>query len=191
MPSKQESGIKISLEAKQPNCLTGLLPKCAGQTSFNQLIQGTHLNLILHQKMSVIGSEDIKDRDCKCGRVTQRPPISYAQFKYPKWLTEPDSVKVRLPKGNQYNCNFMNNASNAKTYLKWIQVYLHVLGEKNLRAPLDATTMDRKKLLEDVDKFSKVPKKEVAVELPFHQGEACRSDRDSRDRYSSFVRILG
>ncbi len=149
------------LVAKQPNCPTDLLPKCTGQTSFKQLIQGTHLNLVLLQKMSVIGPDDIKDKDCECGRVTQRPPISYAQFKYPKWLTEPDSVKVRLPKGDQYTCDLMNDASNAKTYLKWIQVYLCVLGKKNLCVPLDVATVDRKKLLEDFKKFSKAPKWEV------------------------------
>ncbi len=112
--------------------------------------------------MSVVGPDDIKDGDCECRRVTQQPPISYAQFKYPKWLTEPDSVKVRLPKGDQYTCDLMNDASNAATYLKWIQVYLHVLGKKNLRAPLDAATVDRKKLLKDFKKFSKALKREVA-----------------------------
>jgi hypothetical protein len=96
----------------------GLLPKYAGRMSFKQLIQGAPLNLILLRKMSVVGSEDIKDGDCERGRVTQRPPILYAQFKYTKWLTEPDSVKVRLPKGDQYTCDLMNNASNTKTYLK-------------------------------------------------------------------------
>jgi hypothetical protein len=74
-----------------------LLPKCTGRIGFEQLIQGTHLNLVLLRKMSVIGQEDIKDADCERGRVTQQPPISYAQYKYPKWLSEPDSVKVKLP----------------------------------------------------------------------------------------------
>ena len=83
------------------------------------------------------------------------------QFKYPKWLVEPDSVKVRLPKGNQYTCDLMNDASIAETYLKWIQVYLRILGEKDLRAPLDAATGVCKKLLEDLKKFSKVCKREV------------------------------
>ena len=36
------------------------------------------------------------------------------------------------------------------------------MGETNLRAPLDVATVDRKKLLKDFKKFSKVPKKEVA-----------------------------
>ena len=112
--------------------------------------------------MSVIGSDDIKDGDCKCGKVTQRPPISYAQFKYPKWITEPDSIKVRLPKGDQFTCDLMNNVSNTETYLKWIQVYIHVLGKKNLRVPLDVATVDQKKLLEDLKKFLKVLKREAA-----------------------------
>ncbi len=94
---KQESGGKISLVPKRLSYPTDLLPKCIGKRSFKQLIQGTRLNLVLLRKMSVIGSEDIKDADCERGRVTQRPPISYAQYKYPKWLSEPDSVKVRLP----------------------------------------------------------------------------------------------
>jgi hypothetical protein len=55
----------------------------------------------------------------------------------------------------------MHDASNAETYLKWFQTYLCVLGKKELRAPLDAATVERKKLLEDFKKFSKVPKKEV------------------------------
>jgi hypothetical protein len=76
--SKQESGTKILLKAERPSCPMGLLPKCAGRTSFKKLIQGTRLNLILLWKMSVVGPDDIKDGDCKCGRVTQWPPILYA-----------------------------------------------------------------------------------------------------------------
>ncbi len=45
-------------------------------------------------------------------------PLSYAQYKYPKWLSEPDTVKVRLPQGDQYVCELMSDASNAETYLK-------------------------------------------------------------------------
>jgi hypothetical protein len=106
------------LKAEWPTCPTGLLLKCARQTSFKQLIQGTELNLILLQKMSVVGSDDIKDGDCEHRKVTQRPPISYAQFNYPKRITEPDRAKVRLPQGDQYTCDLMNNESNAETNLK-------------------------------------------------------------------------
>jgi hypothetical protein len=110
--------------------------------------------------MSVIGPENITDADCERGRVTQQPPISYGQYKYPKWLTEPDTVKVRLPKGDQYVCVLMHVASNAETYLKWYQTYLRVLDDQKLRPPLDAATKELKKLQEDVKKFSKAPKRE-------------------------------
>jgi hypothetical protein len=98
--------------------------------------------------MSVIGPENITDADCKRGRVTHRPPISYAQYKYPKWLSEPDTVKVRFPKGDQYVCDLMHDASNAKTYLKWFQMYLRVLDNQKLHPPLDVATKERKILLE-------------------------------------------
>jgi hypothetical protein len=56
----------------------------------------------------------------------------------------------------------MNNASNTETYLKWIQVYICVLGEKNLCLLLDVATVDQKKLLKDFKKFLKVPTNEAA-----------------------------
>jgi hypothetical protein len=56
----------------------------------------------------------------------------------------------------------MNNASNMEMYLKRIQFYIHILGEKNLRVLLDVATVDRKKLLEDLKKFLKFPKREAA-----------------------------
>ena len=111
--------------------------------------------------MSVIGLDEVKDSDCERGKVTQRPPISYVQFKYPKWIFKPDSIKVKLPGGDQYTCDLMNNASNTETYLKWVQVYDRVLDKKNLRVPIDIATMERKKSLDDMKKFLKVPKKET------------------------------
>ena len=105
--------------------------------------------------------DDVKDWDCEHGKVTQWPPISYAQFKYPKWITEPDSIKVRLPKGDQFTFDLMNNASNMETYLKLVQVYICVLGEKNLCVTLNVATVERKKLLKDMKKFLKVSKKET------------------------------
>jgi hypothetical protein len=111
--------------------------------------------------MSVVGLDDIKDGECKRGMVTQKPPISYAQFKYPKWITEPDSIKVRLPGGNQFTCDLMDDASNTEMYLQWIQVYIRVLGEKNLWVPLHVTTTERKKFHEEMKKFLKVLKKET------------------------------
>jgi hypothetical protein len=62
--------------------------------------------------MSVVGSDKVKDGNCERGKVMQRPPICYTQFKYPKWISEPDSIKVKLPGGNQYFCDLMTDASN-------------------------------------------------------------------------------
>ncbi len=56
----------------------------------------------------------------------------------------------------------MHDASNAKTYLKWFQTYLRVLGEKELRAPLDVAILEQRKLLKVYKKFSIKPKKEPA-----------------------------
>ena len=131
------------LLAKRPTCLQGQLPKRLGQASFKQLIQDTHLNLILLRKMSVVRLDDVKDGDCERGRVTQRPPISYAQFKYPLWVTKPNTIKIKLPGGDRFACDLMNDAGNAEMYLKWIQVYDCVLGKKNLRANLDVATEEQ------------------------------------------------
>ncbi len=157
-------GCKISLIAKRSACPSDLLPKRAGKLTFKQLIQSTPLNLVLLRRMSVIGPESMTDQDCERGRVTQRPPISCAQYKYTKWATEPDTVKVKLPNGDQYVCDLMHDASNAETYLKWYQMYLHVLDSQKLHPQLDAATLGFKKLQEDVKKLSKTPKRETADE---------------------------
>ena len=64
----------------------------------------------------------------------------------------------------------------------------------NLHAPLDAATVDRKKLLKDFKKFSKALKREVAenkvtreVELAATKVKLVGGDRDSRDRYPSLL----
>jgi hypothetical protein len=55
----------------------------------------------------------------------------------------------------------MNDAGNAETYLKWIQVYDCVLGKKKLRVNLNVTTEERKKVLEEKKKFLKVLKRDT------------------------------
>jgi hypothetical protein len=88
----------------------------------------------------------------------------------------------------------MNNASNAKTYLKWIQVYIRVLGKKNLRVPLDVATVDQKKLLKDLKKLLKVPKKEAAenkvtrkLEVANTKVKLAEATAISCNRYSSLL----
>ncbi len=135
------------LQAKWPNCSQGQLIKCAGQLSFKQLIQGTYLNLILLRNMKVVGSDDAKDQDCECRKVNQRPPIGYAKFRYPLWITDPNTIKIKLPGVDQFTYDLMNNAGNLETCLKWVQVYDRVLGEKKLHEKLNVTTEECKKLL--------------------------------------------
>ncbi len=45
------------------------------------------------------------------------------------------------------------------------------MGEKELRAPLEVATKEQKKLLEDVKKFSKAPKKELAENKVIREDE--------------------
>ncbi len=69
--------------------------------------------------MSVPNNQDLKDYECKRGKITQRPPISYAQYRYKKWLVEPDKFKVKLLGGDTFLVELMGDASNAETYMKW------------------------------------------------------------------------
>ncbi len=93
--------------------------------------------------MSVARLDDVEDGDCECGRVNQRPHISYAQFKYKLWVTKPNTIKITLPGGDQFTCDLMIDAGNAETYLKWIQVYNRVLGEKKLGMNFDVASCYR------------------------------------------------
>ena len=111
--------------------------------------------------MSVIGLDDVKDRDCERGRVTQRPPIGYVQFKYKLWVTKSNTIKIKLPGGDQFTYDLMNNVGNTETYLKRIQVYDPVLDKKKLRTNLDIATEKCKKVIEEMKKFLKVPKRET------------------------------
>ncbi len=76
-----------------------------------------------------------------------------------------------MPQGNQYICELMSEASNAETYLKWFQTYLCVLGKKELLAPLEVATKEQKKLLEDMKRFSKTPKKELVANKVIREDE--------------------
>ena len=102
----------------------------------------------------------LRGHDCKRGKVAQRPPISYAQFKYKPWVTKPNKIKIKLLDGDTFLCNLMSNASNPESYVKWILVFLRVMEEKKLRKKLATSSESLKKVLKNVKKFKKVPKKE-------------------------------
>jgi hypothetical protein len=55
----------------------------------------------------------------------------------------------------------MNNVGNAETYLKWVEVYNHILGKKKLRDKLEVATKECKKVIKEMTKLLKVPKRET------------------------------
>jgi hypothetical protein len=97
--------------------------------------------------MSVPSDQDLKDYECKRGKVTKRPPISYAQYHYKKWLTEPDKIKIKLLRGDTFQCDLMGDASNAETYMKWYFNYLRVIVEKKFNKKLLACSKTRKRVI--------------------------------------------
>jgi hypothetical protein len=110
--------------------------------------------------MSVPSNQDLKDYKWERGKVTQRPPILYAQYRYKKWLTEPNKIKIKLLGGDTFQCNLMGDASNAEIYMKWYFSYLRVIVEKKFNENLLACSETLKSALEDLKKPSKVPKRE-------------------------------
>jgi hypothetical protein len=110
--------------------------------------------------MSVPSDQDLKDYECERGKVTQRPPIFYAQYRYKKWLMEPDKLKVKLLGGDTFLVELMRDASNAETYMKWYFNYLRIIVERKSDLKLLACADTLKRAIEDLKKLSKVPKRE-------------------------------
>jgi hypothetical protein len=94
------------------------------------------------------------------GKVTQRPPILYAQYHYKKWLVEPDKIKVKLLRGDTFLVELMGDTSNAETYMKWYFNYLRVIVERKSDLKLLACAKTLKRAIEDLKRPSKVPKRE-------------------------------
>ena len=122
--------VKILLESKRTACPVRQLLKCAGSSRFKHFILSTPLSLCLIRNMSVPSSDDLKDYTCERRKITQRPPIAYAQYKYKPWLTEANKIKIKLLEGDTFTCSLMGDSSNAKTYMKWYFVYLWVISKK-------------------------------------------------------------
>ncbi len=117
--AEEESGeFKISLQSIRPACLHSRLLHCVEQSTFKQLILSTPFSFAFIRNMSVPNNQELKDYECKRGKVTQRPPISYAQYRYKNWLVEPDKLKVKLLRGDTFLVELMGGASNAETYMK-------------------------------------------------------------------------
>ena len=101
--------------------------------------------------MSVPSNQDLKDYKCKRGKVTQRPPIAYAQYRYKKWLTEPDKIKIMLLGGDNFQCNLMGDASNAEIYMKWYFNYLRVIVERKSNVQLLACSETLKRAIVGIE----------------------------------------
>jgi hypothetical protein len=120
----------------------------------------------------IAGLDDLRDQDCERGKVTQQPLIAYAQFKYKPWVTKPNSIKIKLHGGDQFICDLISDTGNVDTYLKWIQVFMCVLDEKKLHGKLNTTSESLKKVLEELKKFLKVPKRETLEQKVTRELEA-------------------
>jgi hypothetical protein len=110
--------------------------------------------------MSVPSDQDLKDYECERGKVTQRPPISYAQYRYKKWLVEPDKLKVKLLGGDTFLVELMGDASNTETYMKWYFNYLRIIVERKSDLKLLACADTLERAIEDLKRPYKVPKRE-------------------------------
>ena len=112
------------------------------------------------RNMSVPSDQDLKDYKCERGKVTQRPPISYAQYRYKKWLVEPDKLKVKLLGGDTFLVELMGDASNVETYMKWYFNYLRIIVERKSDLKLLVCADTLKRAIKDLKKPFKVPKRE-------------------------------
>jgi hypothetical protein len=73
---KRVKEVNILLKSKRPACPVRRLLKCARSSRFKRFILSTPLSLCLLRNMSVPSSDDLKNYECKRGKITQRPPIS-------------------------------------------------------------------------------------------------------------------
>ncbi len=168
-----------------------LLLKCTEQSTFKHLILSMLLNLCLFRNMSVPASDDLRDHNCKRRKVTHRPPIAYAQFMYKPWVTKPNKIKIKLLEGNTFQCNLMSDASNTKSYVKWILVFLHIMEEKKLDKKLVTCLESLKKVPKDLKKHSKVPKKESMEQKAEWELEGIAAKVRSAEAHAEHATAIG
>ena len=80
--------------------------------------------------------------------------------RHPRQVTKPNRMKIKLLEGDTFQCNLMSTPSNAKSYVKWLLLFIRVLCEKKFDKKLEACSKSLKKGLKDLRKATKVPKKE-------------------------------
>jgi hypothetical protein len=179
------------LRLKQPACLHSRLLHYAGRSTFKQLILSRPLSFTFIRNMSVPNNQDLKGYKCERGKVTQRPPISYLQYRYKKWLTEPDKITIKLLGGDTFQCKLMGDASNAETYMKWYFNYLRIIVEKKSDVKLLACSETLKRAIEDLKKPSKVPKREPEDQKAERELELATCKVKSEDAYAKHATVIG
>ncbi len=115
----------------------------------------------------------------------------YAQYRYKKWLTEPDKIKIKLLGGDTFQYDLMGDASNAKTYMKCYFNYLRVIVEKKFNEKLLACSETLKRAIEVLKKPSKVPKRGSADQAAECKLElvACKVKSDAA--YAKHTKAIG
>ncbi len=93
--------------------------------------------------------------------MTHRPRIAHAQYRYKKYLVEPDKLKIKLLGGDTFLVELMGDASNAETYMKWYYNYLRIIVERKSDVKVQAYAGVLKSTVEDLKKPSKIPKRET------------------------------
>ena len=136
-------------------------------------------------------NQELKDYECERGKVTHRPPIAYAQYKYKKWLVEPTKLKVKLLGGDTFLVELMGDASNAETYMKWYYNYLRIIVERKSDAKVQACADVLKGTVEDLKKPSRIPKRETDDQKAERELElaACKAKYDVA--YSKHADAIG
>jgi hypothetical protein len=134
--------------------------------------------------MSVPNDQELKDYKCERGKVTQCPPIAYVQYRYKKWLVEPDKLKIKLLRGDTFLVELMGDASNSETYMKWYYNYLRIIVERKSDVKVLAYADVLKRTVEDLKKPSKIPKRETEDQKAERELELA----DCKEKYASFYR---
>jgi hypothetical protein len=192
LSAEEESGeIKISQPSKRPACPRSRLLHCAGRSTFKRLILSTPLSLAFVRIMSLPSDQELKDCECERGKVTHRPPIAYAQYRYKKYLVELDKLKIKLLGGDTFLVELMGDASNAETYMKWYFNYLRIIVERKSGVKVQACADVLKSTFEDLKKPSRIPKRETDDQKAERELELAARNAKYNVTYSKHADAIG
>ncbi len=113
------------------------------------------------------------------------------QYRYKKWLTEPDKINIKLLGGDTFQCELMGDASNAETYMKWYFIYLRIIVERKSNCKLLACSKTLKRAIKDLKKPSKVPKRESEDQKAERELELAACQAKSDDAYAKHATAIG